>query len=199
MKKSKIDALHEFNGRYLCPLEKKFLTQLKKWRNLQIKVLRQFKPLTEYDQEKWFEKLSEDERQALFGIIIFDEKSEKEMFIGYCGITNIDFRNRRGEISFLVDPDRVNDKKIYREDFLSVLHMLCKYGFEELNLNKLFTETFSFRTKHIEILEEFGFKSDGILRSHHFTNGQYYDSVIHSLLISEWKQQQEKLKNELDK
>jgi RimJ/RimL family protein N-acetyltransferase len=198
MKKLEIDALYAFNGRYLCPIEKKFLPKLKKWRNLQIKMLRQFKPLTNYDQEKWFEGLYQNENQVLFGIITFNEKGKK-VLIGYCGITYIDFKNRRGEISFLVDPDRANDEKMYREDFLSILHMLCKYGFEELNLNKLFTETFSFRKKHIEILEEFGFKSDGILRSHHFTNGQYYDSVIHSLLVCEWKQKQEKIKNELEK
>jgi len=199
MKKSKTGALYESNGRYLYPMEKKFLPKLKKWRNLQIKVLRQFKPLTNYDQEKWFESLYQNQNQVSFGIITFNEKYGKDVLIGYCGITNIDFKNRRGEISFLVDPDRANDEKLYREDFLSVLHMLCKYGFEELNLNKLFTETFSFRKKHIEILEEFGFKSNGILRSHHFTNGQYYDSVIHSLLVPEWKQKQEKIKNELEK
>ena len=199
MKKSKTGALYESNGRYLYPMEKKFLPKLKKWRNLQIKVLRQFKPLTNYDQEKWFESLYQNQNQVSFGIITFNEKYGKDVLIGYCGITNIDFKNRRGEISFLVDPDRANDEKLYREDFLSVLHMLCKYGFEELNLNKLFTETFSFRKKHIEILEEFGFKSNGILRSHHFTNGQYYDSVIHSLLVSEWEQKQEKIENELEK
>lgn len=199
MKKSEIDALYEFNGRYLCPLEKEFLPKLKEWRNLQIKILRQFKPLTDYDQEKWFEKLSDDENQVLFGIVTFNEKNGRKVLVGYCGITNIDFKNRRGEIAFLVSPDRVNDEEMYREDFLSTLYMLCKYGFEELNLNKLFTETFSFRKKHMEILEESGFKSNGILRSHHFTNGQYCDSVIHSLLVSEWKQKQKKIENELEK
>lgn len=199
MKKSKIKAFYEFNGRYLCPIEKEFLPKLKEWRNLQIKLLRQFKPLTSYDQEKWFEKLSEDENQVLFGIVTLSEKGEKKVLIGYCGITYIDFKNRRGEISFLVDSDRVNDEKLYKEDFLSTLYMLCKYGFEELNLNKLFTETFSFRKSTIEILEEFGFNRDGILRSHHFTCGQYYDSIVHSLLTSEWKQKRKKIKNELEK
>ena len=195
MEKKKTGALYKFNGRYLLPIEREFLPQLKQWRNSQIKVLRQFKPLTNYDQEKWFENLSEDEHQVMFGITTFDEKCQKEVLIGYCGITNIDFKNRRGEISFLADPGRVKDEKLYREDLLSVLYMLCKYGFEELNLNKLFTETFSFRKNNIKILEDFGFKCDGILRNHHFTYGQYYDSIIRSLLSSEWK----KIENEMEK
>ncbi len=195
--KTKTDALYESNGRYLCPLEEDHLAKIKKWRNSQIRVLRQFEPLTDQDQEKWFEKISEDSKQVLFGITILDDK-EKNPLIGYCGVTNIDFRNRRGEISFMIDPERATDEKLYREDFLAVLHMLSKYGFEELNLNKLFTETFSFRKKHAKILEEFGFKLDGILRNHHFTNGNFYDSVIHSLLLSEWKEQQEKSKSEME-
>jgi len=148
---------------------------------------------------KFIKNLSEKENQVIFGIITFNEESKKKMLIGYCGVTNINFKNRSGEISFLADPDRVKDEKLYREDFLSALYMLCKYGFEEINLNKLFTETFSFRKTHLETLEEFGFKRDGILRNHHFTYGQYYDSVIHSLLISEWKQKRERIKSELEK
>jgi RimJ/RimL family protein N-acetyltransferase len=185
--KNEVDVLSEFNGRYLCPMEKGFLQTLKRWRNLQINVLRQFKPLTDCDQERWFESLQHDSKQVIFGIITFEESLKKPTFIGYCGITNIDFKDKRGEISFLVDPHRTTNEKMYRDDFLSVLEMLSRYGFEELNLNKLFTETFSFRDSHIKILEEFGFKREGTLRNHHFTNGQYFDSIIHSILVLEWK------------
>ena len=88
MKESEMDILYAFNGRYLSPLDKIFLPKLKKWRNLQIEVLRQYKPLTHYDQEKWFEKLSGSENQVLFGIA-FSEMDEEKVLIGYCGITNI--------------------------------------------------------------------------------------------------------------
>lgn len=186
-------AICEFNQRYLFPLEREFLSRLKEWRNLQIRVLRQTKPLTDYDQEKWFQQLSEDAHQAIFAIMIPDEVREGMKLVGYCGITPIDYENRRGELSFLVDPDRASDEELYRKDFLSVLSMLCMYGFEELNLNKIYHETFSFREKHIAILEEFGFHLDGILREHHFTSGQCYDSLIHSILLSEWKLMQKEI------
>lgn len=181
-----IGALYEYNQRYLCPIEKNFLSEIKEWRNRQIDVLRQFKPLTDVDQERWFESLQSDSKQLLFGIITVDN-TKKHIFIGYCGITNIDFKNKRGEISFLINPDRACDEKLYREDFLSILEMLARYAFEELNFNKLFTETFSFREIHIKILEEFGFQRDGVLRRHQFTKGQYFDSIIHSILANEWK------------
>ncbi len=161
-------------------------------------VLRQWKPLTEYNQEKWFQQISEDDTQIVFSIMVLDEQNNMN-FIGYCGITNIDFKNRQGEISFLVEPSRVQDKELYREDFLSTLYVLCQYGFGEINLHMLFTETFAFRKDHIKILEDFGFHLDGILREHHFTKGQYHDSLIHSILYDEWLQMKEKMKNVLEK
>ncbi|MDY6894123.1 MAG: GNAT family protein [Thermotogota bacterium] len=182
-----VESICNFNKRYLCSLSKEHLSKLKDWRNSQMDVLRQFEPLTDYDQEKWFQQISEDDTQVIFSIMVPDEQNNL-ILIGYCGITNIDFKNRRGEISFLVSPARAQDERLYREDFLSVLNMICKYGFNEINLNKLFTETFAFREYHIKILEEFGFHSDGTLREHQFTNGQYHDSLIHSILCDEWHQ-----------
>jgi len=183
MKTHKINFLYQYNNRYLCPLESEFLPKLKKWRNLQMKVLRQYTSLTDLHQKKWYAHLKEDETQTLFALMAGEPPKLK--FIGYCGITNIDFKNRRGEISFLVDPTRAAKKEIYKKDFLAVLYMLCKYGFEELNLNKLFTETFDFRKDHIKILEEFGFHKEGELREQYFSQGKYFNSFIHSILLSE--------------
>jgi len=194
--RGKID---NFNKRSLYPLNREHLSKLKDWRNSQMDILRQWKPLTDYNQEKWFQKISEDNTQVIFAILTPNEKGSNMDFIGYCGITYIDFRNRRGEISFLVSPVRVQDKKLYREDFLSVLYMLCQYGFEKLNLHKIFAETFAFREDHIKILEDFGFHLDGILRDHQFIKNQYQDSLFHSILYDEWLQIKEKVKNVLEK
>lgn len=192
-------SILNFNGRYLYPISKEHLSILKDWRNSQMDILRQWKPLTEYNQEKWFRKISEDNTQVIFAIMVPNEKEKSMRFIGYCGITNIDFRNRRGEISFLVNPVRVQDKKLYREDFLSVLYMLCQYGFEELNLHKIFAETFDFREDIIKELEEFGFNLNGILRDHQFIKGKYYSSNIHSILYKEWNNTKKKNKKILEK
>jgi len=190
--------ISKLGRRCLFPLEKEFLPKLKEWRNAQIEVLRQLKPLTDYDQEKWFQQISEDDKQVLFVIMVSEQKQKKMKLIGYCGIVSIDYKNRRGEISFLVEPGRASDNFLYKKDFLSVLYMLCEYGFGALNLNKIYTETFSFRKKHLSILEEFGFHLDGSLREHHFTSGRYYDSLIHSMLVSEWRKKKGKIKSELE-
>lgn len=173
--------IYERNGRGLFPLEKRYLEKLKEWRNTQMAILRQWKPLTDMDQEKWFERISERKDEVLFSILVSEEIGD-ERLIGYCGLVNIDYISRRGEVSFLVEPSRVSNRELYKDDFTAVLRMLCAYAFCQLNLNKIYTETYVFRKDHIHILEEFGFEKDGILREHQYKNGRYYDSVIHSVI-----------------
>jgi RimJ/RimL family protein N-acetyltransferase len=50
-------------------------------------------------------------------------------------------------------------------------------------LRRLYTETFSFRKKHINILENFGFKLEGVMKMHIIKNKKIYDSLIHGMLI----------------
>jgi len=177
------NILLEYKNRVLRPLERKNLKKLMDFRNQQMDILRQNRPLNENDQEKWFEKISKDKTQIMFEILLKDDDD----FIGCCGLTYIDYDNHRAELSFIVDPVRARDDKLYKEDFIAVLKMLCKYGFEEINLNKIFTETYEFRKKHIKILESFGLKYEGKMREHVFVNGKYHDSLLHSILYDEWK------------
>ena len=86
-----------------------------------------------------------------------------------------------------MDPSRAADSDLYREDMLAALSLLCRHGFEVIGLHRIFTETFAFRKEHIAILEEFGFVKEGVLRAHQYKNGQYSDSILHSILDSEWK------------
>lgn len=170
---------------YLRPLEKRYLTQLKEWRNRQTNILRQYFYLTDFDQERWLAQLKGDRRQALFALLT--KKNGRLVFIGYGGLTNLDLINRRGEISFVVDPRRAVRPAVYQKDWQAALYLFCAYGFEQLNLNRLFTDTFANRRQHTEILEKFGFRREGVLRQHYFKNGQYLNSFFHSILAPEWK------------
>ncbi len=156
-------------------IKKEHLPFLKEWRNEQRDILRQTKILTDKDQAVWFKKIKKDKNQRLFAI--FDDKK----FIGYCGLVYVDFRHKRAEISFLDNTNRAKKGDLYKQDFLAVLDMLCRYGFKNLGLNKLFVETISFRKGHMEILEEFGFKKEAVLKKQYFKKGKFYDSLIHSI------------------
>ena len=189
---------YDFNKKHYSSMKKEYLSKLKDWRNSQRNILRQEKLLTDADQKEWFKRINNDDTQAIFAISELNRESTYK-FIGYCGIVNINYRNSAGEVSFLVDPSRAGIQALYREDFLSALYMLCCYGFENFNLRKLYAETYMFREYHIKILEEFGFKPGKILKERKFVNGEYWDSIIHSVLRDELEEIKKRVKNELEK
>ncbi len=156
------------------------------WRNAQIDILRQKTVLSLEEQRLYFQKViyptfsQEEPKQIIFSFLFYKQ------CIGYGGLTNIDWGARHAEVSFLVDPLRVEDGLQYKQDFTHFLTLLCQIAFQILSLHRLFTETFAFRTYHMQILEEFGFKQEGILREHVFKRHHWHDSVMHGLLSREW-------------
>lgn len=177
--------INRFNRRSIAPLEKQDIGSIKDWRNRQMTALRQSEPLTDEHQTKWYEGLAKDDSQLVFGIRL--EEGGASRLIGYCALVRIDRVNNRAELSFLVDPSRAEDEDLYRDDMISALALLCRHGFEVAKLHRIYTETFEFRESHIAVLEDFGFVRDGVLRSHQYKNGEYVDSIIHSILDEEWE------------
>lgn len=175
----------------LTALRHRDILEIMYWRNAQIDVLRQKKPLTRADQERYFREVVEptfamDEPP----IMLFSFLSRGQL-VGYGGLVYLDFTARRAEVSFLVDPKRAGDDKLYSQDFLAYLTLIKKIAFEELGLNRIFTETFAFRQKHLGLIEKAGFRFEGRLREHIKVRGKFTDSLIHSILKKEYKKQGE--------
>jgi RimJ/RimL family protein N-acetyltransferase len=157
---------------------------IKEWRNAQIDILRQKEPLTDKQQISYYENivlplmLTKEPSDILFSYLHQGE------CIGYGGLTHIDWIDRRAEISFLLSTSRIHDAKLYEEEFTIFLTLLKKIAFAELELNRLFTETFDIRPLHVNIIHNNGFRLEGILREHVRIQGQYVDLLIHGYLRS---------------
>ena len=143
-----LSEIDHCNTRSIRMLGKSDLTRLKDWRNAQIDVLRQSKLLTDEDQQCWWSSLTKDTTQILFGLYVDNPKPE---LIGYGGLVYLNRENHRTEISFLVAPERAADPVHYRYDLRAALAMFARYAFDELGLNRIYTETFAFRDRHISI------------------------------------------------
>jgi RimJ/RimL family protein N-acetyltransferase len=178
----------EAGYRYL-PLRREDIQALREFRNAQMDVLRQNEPISPERQAAWFEREVvptqgvERPHQVLVSIL-----ADGDRFVGYGGLTNLNWEELRAEVSFLVDPERARDPALYRADMTSFLAYLARLAFEELGLNRLFAETYAFREAHIGILEECGYRLEGRLREHiQLGGGKAGDSVVHGLLAAEWR------------
>ena len=162
---------------------------LRCFRNAQMDVLRQVEVITPEAQERWFATQVEPAHgapqppQLLIGI------HREGAFIGYGGLTYLNWDARRAEVSFLVDPERAAVPDVYRRDTAAFLGFLADWSFGVLELHRLFGETYAFRGFHISLLEEAGYRLEGRLREHVMTGDGFGDSVVHGLLASEWRPQ----------
>ena len=155
---------------------------IKKWRNEQIKVLRQNRFLTDEEQENYYRNIIIPSLKSESPPIILFSYLFRDTCIGYGGLTNIEWHSRRAEISFLLDTKFAFDVLKYNECFKTFLALIKKVAFEDLNLNRLYTETYDLRPYHITILEESGFILEGRLRQHVRVGNDYIDSLIHGFL-----------------
>ena len=170
----------QFLGDYsIVPLryEDRFL--IMKWRNEQIYHLRQAKPLTEEDQQRYFDnvvsKLYDNPKpdQILFSYL------EKGFCIGYGGLVHINWIDLNAEISFIMDTKLETEH--FAEHWSNYLTMLKSVAFEDLKLHKIYTYAFDLRPHLYTMLEANGFKREATLKEHCLFNGEYKDVVFHSL------------------
>jgi len=170
-------------GEYaIVPLRKSDIFLVKKWRNAQMDILRQNIKLTDKDQREYYEHTFLPSCSSSSSAIILFSFLFENKCIGCGGLTNIDWYSRRAEMSFLVDVKRVADKRLYRKDIAAFIALIKRAAFDDLGLNRIFTETFDLRNFHILMLEENGFVLEGRMKEHVFVNGKYVDSLIHGLL-----------------
>jgi len=166
----------------VVPIHIQDMESIRIWRNAQIDVLRQKKELSSDDQIQYFKNVvkplfeAEQPEQLLFSYL---KNSE---LIGYGGLVHISWPNKRAEMSFLVNNSRAANNGEYGEDFYNFIELMKELCFTEMKFNRLFTETYAFRTFHISILEYAGLKEEGRLRQNIFEKDKYYDSIFHSIL-----------------
>ena len=167
----------------IFPIQKDDVELIRVWRNNQMNVLRQKKRIGKKDQEKYFIKNiwcnldSDYPPQILMGLYF------KDNLIGYGGLVHISWEDKRAEVSFLLNPERMENFELYKKDFTHYLSLIKNLSLKQLKLNKLFSETYAFRERHISILEEAGFKKEGIMKEHIILNGRPIDSIIHGIIL----------------
>lgn len=164
----------------LRAVEKEDLPLFRNWRNITDfrKHFREVRELSLTDQEKWFDSLQAT-RHINFMFTIVDLSTNTP--IGAAGLLYINWTIRSADFSFYIGKDAmyIGDDGIAEE----AAKLLTDYGFNNLNLNKIWMELYEFDTQKISFFtDKFGFKKDGILRQNCFENGKYWDSLIISLI-----------------
>lgn len=102
-------------------------------------------------------------------------------WIGNMGYHDVSKSNQKACIGYWLDED-FEGRGIMTE----CVKALIKYGFKELNLNRVEIGCDVNNSKSRAIPERLGFKLEGTLRQDHKRNGTFRDSFVFGLLKEEW-------------
>ena len=174
----------------LTPLRAGSLEAFRKWRNQPDlrRYFREFREISPEMQESWFKnRAMGNPNQFDFEIraVIADDMHECETFplIGHASLNYVSWTNRTAEFGIYVGDNKYRGGG-YGSD---ALRALISYGFQSLNLNRIWCEVFS-NNDAVDVYRRIGFKDEGCLRSHHFDEGKYWDSQMLGLLRDEWEE-----------
>ena len=161
----------------IVPIRFEDKNAIMKWRNEQIYHLRQAKPLTESDQDFYFEnvvaKLFQQEKpnQILFSLL------KDGQSIGYGGLVHINWIDLHAEVSFIMDTSL--EKTQFDHHWTVFLYLLEQVAFNELKFHKLNTYAFDLRPHLYPVLEKNLFIEEARLKEHCYFNGEFIDVLLH--------------------
>lgn len=125
---------------------------------------------------QWYEKnLTDDKR---FDITVLEDGE----IVAFGGFTSINREVQKAETYLFADPFHLHKGVGTRAKKL-----ICKFGFEELGLNKLYFITNEDNYASIRVNEKCGFKLEGRMRKEYMTkDGLLKDRLYFGLLKDEW-------------
>lgn len=136
-------------------------------------------PNTLEKQKDYFEYLKNSRTDVVMAII--DKKTNAH--VGNVGLHSIDWVHRTAMLGIVIGEKTYWGKGWGKKAWAAI----TAYGFETLNLNKIWATAFADNKKSIRCAEASGFRTEGIQRSQLYKNGRYIDLAFLGVLRSEWK------------
>jgi len=135
-----------------------------------------FGPRSIAEQEQWYEGIAASRTNIIFAICLAEDGTH----IGNSSIFDVDHINSNAALTTFI-ADEGHRSLGYGTD---VLGLMCEYAFGYLNLHRIYGKMINPISAHV--LENLGFKEEGVLREHAFRDGAYVDKVMYGVLRSEF-------------
>ena len=167
----------ELNNTILREITEEDTKNIVKWRN-NPNVKKNFciqDDITEESHLNWFKNRILTGNVKQFIIIAKTENNP----VGSTFLRDIDLKNKKAEFEIFIGEDSARNKGIGTD----CTKLIIKYGFEILNLNKIFLRVFSNNKGAIRAYEKAGFKYEGTAKEDVLLpNGEFQDIVFMSIL-----------------
>ncbi|MDD2717602.1 MAG: GNAT family protein [Candidatus Wallbacteria bacterium] len=138
-------------------------------------------PYSRLYEKEWLEKASRHGEKGTYTFAIVIKSND--VHIGNCGLHGVNPISRNAELGIMI-----GDRHYWGKGFgTDAMKILCQWGFEGLNLHKIFLKVYDFNKRGIRCYEKTGFKQEGVLRQQCFLRGAYHDEVVMGLIRDEFQ------------
>jgi len=168
------------NTVYLRPLSQEDVPLLTQWINDPdvTQYLNRVFPISFLEEERWVENLGKSsEHEIVLGICL-----KHDELIGTIGLHRIDWINRTAITGTLIDAEEHRSKGYGTEAKM----LLLDVAFNTLGLRKIVSHVFSFNGRSARYSEKCGYKREGVLKQHHFRNGEFHDELVLAVFRDDW-------------
>lgn len=172
----------------LKPIETTDLPLIQSWRNNpnlnKYFFDRQF--LTMTNQNNWYTNMITDPTRFYCMVAI-----KGGLKIGIGNLSKIDSINRNAELGVYIGNFDYHLAGFGAEAYLR----LIEYGFDHLNLHKIYGNIFDFNKGVIALCKRFGFQIEGELKEHAFFDGQYHNVICVGLFKDDFYDRKQEMLN----
>jgi len=138
----------------------------------------QYELLNMYKQNLWFQSLLNENDKIMFSIV-----DKKNIVIGVCGLTNIDWKNKHASIAILIGSLKKQSKGLGSES----LELLLNYGYNQMKLHRIVADVIEYNKTSIIFFEKFNFQLDAIFRDYLFRDGRWWNLLSYSKILKKEK------------
>ena len=166
----------------LVPLSEANLPQMYTWINNRDLVLLSapYKPISDGQHREWFSSIQQRNDMVIFGISLL----YPDELIGSCQLNNINHVHRCAELQIRIG----EENELGKGYGLEAVKLLLKYGFHDLNLNRIQLQVFSSNQTACHVYEKAGFIYEGVLRRAAYIDGSFIDVIVMGVLRDEYEQ-----------
>jgi RimJ/RimL family protein N-acetyltransferase len=136
--------------------------------------------------EDQLSRLISDEQGSSNGYLFGIRPLDDETIIGLLELSGIQWSHGTAYIGLGLG-DAAHRGRGLGEDALRVG---LRFGFDELNLHRIWLTVIGYNARAIALYERLGFVREGAYREHVARDGSRYDMVVFGLLRSEWRRAQ---------
>ena len=157
---------------HLAPLDRSHKEKTRAWANDPeiARLMDRARPVSEEEHEVFFDAIARRDDCVFFAIQLADGGAH----VGNVWLWGIDPRHRKAELRVVVGEAAARGRGAGTE----AIDLLCRYGFDRLNLHRIYAYVLSTNPAGKRAFEAAGFVAEGVLREDRWADGRFVDTHL---------------------